>query len=122
MRPDLDLLHEAKRLLTEAIELPELAEAPSLFDIFASGEILTCRRAGLIRGLSSEQSRKRCVHTAEVGQPIGIRTDSIWLISKKRLLEDIEEYEGPYARLVAEDRARKLHLMWTSPPGITEID
>lgn len=112
MRPDLNQLlrefEEYARRFRELLELAAASAGTDWFELFATGEILTTSDAGRIAGLSSEQIRKRCVQTAEVGQPIGVQTPSTWLVSKKRLLEDIEEYQGRHNRLVAETRAKKM--------------
>ncbi len=115
MRPDPDqLLREFDawaRRFRELLEqeLEKASSAPTdWFRLFATGEILTTEQAGRIAGLSSEMIRKRCVRTAEVGQPIGVQTPSTWLVSKQRLLDDIEQYHDKHSRLQAETRAREM--------------
>lgn len=119
MRPDADqLLREFDawvRRFRELLELVASSAPTDWFELFKTGEILTTEQAGHIAGLSGEQIRKRCVQTAEVGQPIGMQTAAIWLVSMRRLLDNIEQYAGPHDRLVAESRARKMLEMRATP-------
>jgi hypothetical protein len=74
---------------------------------FHAGDMLTTDAAGYIAGVSAETIRRRAVEAAMAGRPIGVQHASVWLISRARLLDWIEQHEGLPARLAAETRARQ---------------
>ena len=71
------------------------------------GEILTVSQAATICDLTPQATRDRCQQAEDEGTPIAVRIAGVWLISRQRLLEDIELRSGRHERLVAEERAKK---------------
>jgi hypothetical protein len=88
-------------------------------DDFAAGEVLRTDEAAFIAGSSSETIRRRCIEAADAGHPIGVLiAKSVWLLSKRRLLDDIERREGKAescAALRLDDKSRTsgdAHVRW----------
>jgi hypothetical protein len=95
--------------------LQPMEPAGDWVDAFDGGEVLRTDQAAFIAGTSDETVRRRCVEAADTGRRIGILfARAVWLVSKRRLLDDIERRDGRSARLAAETRAEKLFK--TRPP------
>jgi len=92
--------------ITERFREPHL-DAHDWVAAHHAGDMLTTDAAGYIAGVSAETIRRRAVEAAMAGRPIGVQLASIWLISRARLLDWIEQHEGLPARLAAETRARQ---------------
>src|SRR5882672_8931983 len=100
--PD-DPNHLAQRLDLIATELRQLPACGDWIDAFASHDAISSDEAALIAGCSAQTIRRRATEAAEIGQPIGIWfASAVWLISKRRLLDDIEKRKGRPGRLAAE--------------------
>jgi hypothetical protein len=84
-------------------------------------EVLRVDQAAVIAGKSAETIRKWCTDLAAVGRPIGVRfAGSVWLVSRKRLLAEIERRYGPSGRLAAEARAKKMNEVLTRPDFLAQ--
>jgi hypothetical protein len=97
-------------LLTEISErLKHVETPPDWVDGYRAGEVLRTDQAACIAAVSDETIRRRCHEADNTGRPIGILiAKAVWLVSRKRLLADIERRGGRHARLAAESRAEKL--------------
>jgi hypothetical protein len=105
----------------DPIDLPELLEraatelrqllAPACgdwVDAFVEGDAIGTDFAAYICDCSAQTIRRRATDAAAEGKPLGVWfAQSVWLISKRRLLDDIERADGRPGRLVAETRAAK---------------
>jgi hypothetical protein len=100
---------EISDLLAKAMEqLQRLEPADDWVDTYGDDGLLTSG-AAIIAGVSPDTIARRCREAEEAGRPIGILiAGAVWLVSKRRLLDDIERRLGKHARLVAESRAEKL--------------
>ena len=97
---DADLLAElATRLAGSA------KPATDWVDAFDAAELLRSDEAAAIADVSSETIRRRCVEAADIGKPLGVHFAGVWLVSRERLLCDIERRRGRSERLAAETRA-----------------
>ncbi|WFU45458.1 hypothetical protein QA640_46450 (plasmid) [Bradyrhizobium sp. CB82] len=77
-----------------------------------AGDAVNSDAAGFIADVSSATIRRRATEAAACGKPLGILiAGSIWLISKRRLIDWIRDHEGEYAALCAMTRATKLTQM-----------
>lgn len=84
-------------------------------------EVLRSDEAAAIADCSSETIRKWCAEAAAADRPIGVRfAAGVWLVSRVRLLDEIERRHGLSARLAAEGRAKKMHKSLTPPDLSTE--
>jgi predicted DNA-binding transcriptional regulator YafY len=104
----------------EFMELLQTWAARDLFARFESGEVVTTDIAAQIGGVSSETIRRRCEETEQEGAPIGRKEGPIWFVFTGLLLNDLELRGDRHARLVAEDRVRKMYPMWDAPQGTAQ--
>jgi hypothetical protein len=75
---------------------------------FVDGDAIGTDEAAFIAKCSAQTIRRHAAEAAATDKPLGIWfAQSVWLISKTRLLAWIEEREGRSGRLAAESRARK---------------
>jgi hypothetical protein len=119
----------------DPIELPELLERAAAelrqlqtwasgdwVDAFVDGDAIGTDCAAFICGCSAQTIRRRATDAAAEGRPLGVWfARSVWLISKRRLLDDIERADGRPGRLVAETRAAqyaKLNVPLQKPPAL----
>ncbi|MDA9427127.1 hypothetical protein [Bradyrhizobium sp. CCBAU 53380] len=76
---------------------------------YVAGDAIGTDEAAYIAGCSPQTIRRRAVEAAAAGNPIGVWfAQSVWLISKQLLLEDIERRDGRYGRNAAISRAENM--------------
>ncbi|MGY4285792.1 hypothetical protein ACVWXO_005012 [Bradyrhizobium sp. LM2.7] len=81
-------------------------------DAYGTGDAVSSDTAGFIANVSSATIRRRATEAAACAKPLGILiAGSIWLISKRRLIDWIRDHEGEHAALCAITRATKLAQM-----------
>jgi precorrin-6B methylase 2 len=72
------------------------------------GDVILSDDAAFIMGCSESTIRRLCVETRATGKPIGkLVADSLWLISRKRLLAWVRQNQDSHAFLCAQDRSDK---------------
>ena len=124
-QPADDPIDDLPELLERAAtELRQLA-APACgdwVDAFVEGDAIGTDFAAYICDCSAQTIRRRATDAAAAGKPIGVWfAQSVWLISKRRLLDDIERDQGRPGRLVAETRAAqyaKMNVPLQKPPAL----
>jgi hypothetical protein len=85
-------------------------------DAYRDGEMLRLDEGAHIADISSETMRRRCLETAAAGRPIAINfASAVWMISERRLLDDVERRDGTAGRLAAQSRADKLRETRSAP-------
>jgi hypothetical protein len=87
-------------------------------DAWAEGEAIGTDEAAYIGDCSQQTVRRRAVEAQAAGEPIGILFMGVWLISRRRWLDDIEGREGRLGRDVAKARmacAEKCKFGRTAP-------
>ena len=99
---DADLLAQLGRRLARTAAAPA-----DWVTAYLDGDALRTDEAAFIAGVSTETVRRHCDAAADVGEPLGIHVASIWLVSQKRWLADIERRKGPLERRVAENRCKE---------------
>ena len=98
--------------LGQAAELP----CTDWVDQYRAGEALRTDEAATIADVSAETIRRHCADGERNGRPIGVLVaGSVWLVSRRRLLDEIERRDGRPERLAAESRAQKNAKMWPQP-------
>jgi hypothetical protein len=106
-----DLVHRLRAAVEEAAQaLKQTAPARDWLDEVSdpAGDALKTDEAAHIAGVSVDTVRRRAEAAVNTSRPLGILlAGSVWLFSKRRLLDMIEAREGRPARLEAESRARK---------------
>jgi hypothetical protein len=91
-----------------AAELRRLPACGDWVDGFVEHDAIGTDEAAFIANCSAQTIRRRAAEATAAGRPIGVWfAQSVWLISKRRLLDDIEKREGRPGRLAAESRAKK---------------
>jgi len=113
-----DLAHRLQAVAAEVVTALRQVSAPRdwLDELEAGGDAVKADEAAFIADVSVDTVRRMAIAASEGGKPIGILVaGSLWLISRRRLLDAIELKEGRPARLQAESRARKSAEM-RSPP------
>ena len=119
MARKLDDLADADLLAELATRLAGSAKpATDWVDAFDAAELLRSEEAAAIADVSSETIRRRCVEAADIGKPLGVHFAGVWLVSRERLLCDIERRRGRSERLAAETRAEKV-MKTRAPPQIS---
>jgi hypothetical protein len=109
------IVDEAASMLARAVA--ELRRRPATpcgdwVSAFSEGDAIGTDHAAFIDGSSAQTVRRDAKKAAAAGKPIGIWiAQSVWLISKSRLLDAIEERDGRHGRLEAESRAAKYAQM-----------
>ncbi|UPK32844.1 hypothetical protein IVB18_31970 [Bradyrhizobium sp. 186] len=79
---------------------------------YTTGDAVNSDTAAFIADVSSATIRRRAAEAAACAKPLGILiAGSIWLISKRRLIDWIRDHEGEHAALCAMTRATKLAQM-----------
>jgi hypothetical protein len=78
------------------------------------GDALNSDEAATIADTSTETIRRHCAES-EGDMALGVYAAGIWLISRVRLLNWIEQRDGQHARLAAESRAAKLMQIRAAP-------
>jgi hypothetical protein len=95
-----------------AAELRRLPACGDWVDGFVEHDAIGTDEAAFIANCSAQTIRRHAAEAAATDKPLGIWfAQSVWLISKTRLLVWIEEREGRPGRLAAESRARKYAQM-----------
>ncbi|MDH2386401.1 hypothetical protein [Bradyrhizobium sp. CER78] len=74
------------------------------------GRALTLKEAADVWRCSDETVRKECKKVAAKRQPIGHKVANRWIVCRERLLDRIEQNEGPSARSIAERRINEMRL------------
>jgi hypothetical protein len=75
---------------------------------FFDGDAIGTDEAAFIEGCSAQTIRRRAAEASAIGKPIGVWfASAVWLISKRRLLDDIEKRKGRPGLLAAMSRAEK---------------
>ncbi len=106
-----------------AAHLRQLTTCGDWVDAFAEGDAIGSEEAAFIVGCSPQTIRRKAAEAAAAGRPIGIWfAQSLWLISKRRLLADIEKRDGRHERLAAESRAKEYAKMNAPPQNSAEMD
>jgi hypothetical protein len=106
MFTDPDRIPRALERIAE--ELRQQPSAGDWVDAFAERDAIGTDEAGFIADCSAQTIRRRASEATASGKPIGIWfAQSVWVISKRRLLDDIEARDGLPGRLAAISRADK---------------
>jgi hypothetical protein len=102
----------ARALEQITAQVRQLPPSNDWVDAYGTGDALNSDTAGYIAGVSSATIRRRATEAAACGEPLGILiAGSIWLISKRRLIDWIRDHEGEHAALCATTRATKIAEM-----------
>jgi hypothetical protein len=117
VKPD-DLADEALLAELQARLARSTKPSPDWIDAYRDGELLRTDECAAICDTSTETIRRRLSDADEMGQPIGLRFADVWLVSRRRLLADIERRKGLPERLAAESRAEKI-LKTRLPPHLS---
>jgi len=104
--------HIARTLEQITTQVRQLPPSNDWVDAYCTGDAINSDQAGVIADVSSATIRRRATEAAARGKPLGILVaGSIWLISKRRLIDWIRDHEGEHAALCAMTRATKLTEM-----------
>ncbi|SHH12938.1 hypothetical protein [Bradyrhizobium erythrophlei] len=110
-----------------ANRLRQLEPHGDVIDQILAGGLLTTEQAADVCERDKETIRRWCEDADQEGRPLGIKLAKLWLVGTDRLFEYVEQHQDKHARLVAESRAKKYALMWSSPqqslsnlPGATD--
>lgn len=96
------MITQLLRMLTELGWMPPSGD---WVDAFASGDAIRTDEAAFIARCSAQTVRRRAAEALAAGRPIGILiSQSVWLISLPRWLDDIERQDGLPGRVEAEAR------------------
>lgn len=77
-------------------------------DAWTEGDAIGTDEAAFISGCSTQTVRRMAASAALTGNPIGRQmSKSVWLISRRRLLDWMERHNGLPARVKAKARAEK---------------
>jgi hypothetical protein len=99
---------------------PPIADYRDWVSAFVEGDAIGTDEAAFIACYSAQKIRRQATKAAETDKPLGVWfAQSVWLISKARLLDAIEEREGRPGRLAAMSRAAKYAEM--RPPQQNSI-
>jgi hypothetical protein len=102
----------ARALEQITAQVRQLPPSNDWVDAYGAGDAVNSDAAGFIADVSSATIRRRATEAAACGKPLGILiAGSIWLISKRRLIDWIRDHEGEHAALCAMTRATKLTQM-----------
>ena len=75
---------------------------------FVEGDAIGTDEAAFIAGCSAQKIRRQATEAAATDKPLGVWfAQSVWLVSKTRLIDAIEERKGRPERLAAMSRAAK---------------
>ena len=101
----------ARELRRQADRLDSMTPGTDWVDAWREGDALGTDESALVAGVSAQTIRRRAAEALDDGRPIGVWiAQSVWLISLRRLLDDIERREGLPGRVAAEARAKKLRM------------
>jgi hypothetical protein len=104
--------HIVRALEQITAQVRQLPPSNDWIDAHGTGDAVSSDAAAFIAGVSSATIRRRATEAAACGRPLGILiAGSIWLISKRRLIDWIRADEGEHAALCAITRATKLTQM-----------
>jgi hypothetical protein len=99
-----DITQPIRRLLDRLDKLPGC----DWVDEWVEGDAIRTDEAAFIAGCSAQTIRRDAAAATAAGKPIGrLISKSVWLISRRRLLNWIEGTEDLSARVEAETRAEK---------------
>jgi hypothetical protein len=99
-----EIIQQVRRLLDRLDKLP----GGDWVDGWIEGDAIRTDEAATIAGCSAQTIRRDAAAAMAAGRPIGrLISKSVWLISRRRLLNWIEGTEGLSARVEAEARAEK---------------
>ena len=102
----------ARALEQITAQVRQLPPSNDWVDAYGTGDAISTDVAAHVAGVSSATIRRRATEAAACGKPLGILiAGSIWLISKRRLINWIRDHEGEHAALCAMTRATKLTQM-----------
>jgi hypothetical protein len=106
---DSDLIERLEAVATEAVAVLRLRpETGDWVSAFGDGDAIGTDEAAYIWDCVPETVRRRAEAAVGTGYPLGIWfAQSVWLISKARLLDAIEARDGLSGRLAAISRAAK---------------
>jgi hypothetical protein len=114
---DPDLITRMEAATAEAVAALRTVPASSDWvSAFGDGDAIGTDEAAHIWNCVPETVRRRAEAAAGTDRPLGIWfAQSVWLISKARLLDTIEVREGLSGRLAAVSRAKKFAEMRAQP-------
>jgi hypothetical protein len=114
---DSDLIARLEAAATEAVAALRLCPASNDWvSAFEDGDAIGTDEAAYIWNCVPETVRRRAEAAAGTDHPLGIWfAQSVWLISKVRLLDAVEVREGLSGRLAAVSRAKKYTEMRAQP-------
>jgi hypothetical protein len=120
------IVDEAASMLARAAE--ELRHRPATpcgdwVTAFSEGDAIGTDEAAFIACCSAQKIRRQATKAAETDKPLGVWfAQSVWLISRARLLNAIEEREGRPGRLAAMSRAAKYAEMRAPQQNSHDMD
>ena len=101
-------VHEITQQLRRQLDRLDKLPGGDWVDEWVEGDAIRTDEAAFIAGCSAQTVRRDAAAAAAIGKPIGrLISKSVWLISRRRLLNWIEGTEGLPARVEAEARAEK---------------
>lgn len=104
-----DALHEITEQVRRYMDhLDKIAPEGDWVDAWTEGDAIGTDEAAFISGCSTQTVRRMAASAALTGNPIGRQmSKSVWLISRRRLLDWIERHNGLPARVKAQASTEK---------------
>lgn len=103
-----DEVHEITQQVRRQLDRLDKLPGGDWVDEWVEGDAIRTDEAAFLAGCSAQTIRRDAAAATAAGRPIGrLISKSVWLISRRRLLNRIESTEGLPARVEAEARAEK---------------